>query len=248
MALQNNQRRSRQLEAIGKLSPAVAHDINNLLSGILGYSQIVLTDPAVGYLKPHVAEIEKAGKRIASLVRILQVFRHRSVYSPETLNLNNVIQEMEKYFPLIIGSHIDFCSFKDPELWPVRTDLAQIRQALISLAIDMPDVLPHGGAVSLETRNFQGIQEPNREIPDKQEPSVLIILSATGATVSAKAFLNSSEGDTSTKGTSEELISETETTAEIIHLCGGRLSIYNREEHKLTVHLSLPAAVAESVC
>jgi two-component system cell cycle sensor histidine kinase/response regulator CckA len=247
MTLQNNQRRSRQLEAIGKLSPAVAHDINNLLSGILGYSQIVLTDPAVGYLKPHVAEIEKAGKRIASLVRILQVFRHRSVYRPETLNLNNVIQEMEKYFPLIIGPQIDFCSVKDPELWSVRADLAQIRQALISLAIDMPDILPQGGAVSLETRNFPGIPVPSRKIPDKQEPTVLIILSATGASVSDKLFLNSSEGDTSTTSTSDEMISETATTAEIIYLCGGQISINNREEHKLTVHISLPAAVAESV-
>lgn len=242
MALHNIKRHSRQLEAIAKLSPAVAHDINNLLSGILGYSQIILTDPAVGYLKPYAVEIEKAGKRIASLVRILQVFRHRSFNRPETLNLNNIIQEMEKYLPLIVGPRIDFCFIKDPELWPVNVDLAQIRQALITLAIDMLDVLPQGGAVSLETRNFSRNAESGHEEPKDQKHSVLMILSATGAIVSDQAFLGTSDGNTSTTGASKEIIPETATAAEIIHSCGGKVSINTREDNKLMIQISLPVA------
>lgn len=246
MAQQKDSRRFRQLEAIGKISPAVAHDVNNLLSGILGYSQILLADPAVEYLKPHIAEIEKAGKRIASLIRVLQVFGHKSFYRPETLNLNNVIQEMEKYFPLIMGPQIDFGSFKDPELWPVNIDLAYIRQALIALAIDIQDVLPQGGSVSLETKNFPAPPAPCQQEPDRQEHSVLMVLSATGTVVFEPIFSSSLEGDSSDTAAAMEMISETATAAEIIHFCRGRVSIIEREEHKLALQFSLPAAIEGS--
>ena len=70
---------SPQLEILGKLAPAIAHDINNLLSGILGYSQVIISDPSAGGLKSCAEEIEKAGKRISGLVRFLQIFNQRQL-------------------------------------------------------------------------------------------------------------------------------------------------------------------------
>jgi two-component system cell cycle sensor histidine kinase/response regulator CckA len=241
MAQQLDSRRCRQFEAIGKLSPEVAHDINNLLSGILGYSQILLMDPANEYLRPQVEEIEKAGKRIASLAKILQVFRHKSTYRAEVLNVNHVIQELGKYFPLILGPRIEFCFIKDPALWPVNADLAYIRQALIVLAVDMLDVLPQGGSVTLETRNLPAVSASGQGKADDLKHSVLVILSAAGTVLSDKAFEASLERDLSKPDTSMDTISDAATAAEIIRFCCGQVSLAKREEHNMTIHISLPA-------
>lgn len=188
-------------------------------------------------------EIEKAGKRIASLARILQVFRNKTYYRPETLNLNTVLQEMEKYFPLIMGPQIDFCIMKAPELWSVNIDSAYIRQAFIALAIDLADVLPQGGSVTLETRNFPAAISAGEQEPDDQQDSVLIIISATGSAISDQILSALLEGDSSNTNAPSGKISETATAAEIIRFCRGQVSIIDQEEHKLTLHLSLPAVI-----
>ena len=175
-----NLRYLRQMEAIGRLSGPVAHDINNLLSGILGYSELLLSEPSIEHVKPYVQEISNAGRRIASLARVLLIFSRKYISHPEELNLNNVIEEIENLIPYVVGPAIRFETVKGAELWPVRADSSKIKQALITVAIDIREIMPDGGHFILETRNCSATQNGNRTTPDGQGPYVQITALATG--------------------------------------------------------------------
>ena len=87
MPIDQELRHSRQLQMMGQLSEAVAHEMNNQLSGVLGYSELLLEESLADPLIPHVEEIMKAGKRLASLAHLLLIFREHE-YRPEHFDIN----------------------------------------------------------------------------------------------------------------------------------------------------------------
>ncbi len=91
------------LEAYRKLSGSVTHDINNLLSSILGYSELLRMDISDANLRSSVDEIRTAGKRIASLTQLLSAFTDKYIYRPELLDLNEEISALKKYCADILG-------------------------------------------------------------------------------------------------------------------------------------------------
>lgn len=146
-------RNSRQLETMGRLSEAVAHDINNLLSGVLGYSELLLEENTADSLKPLITELMNSGKRMADLVRLLLVFR-KSDYNPEKLNLNQLISSLKKYMQHIIGFSVTADISLQPELWLINSDPAFTKQIFLSIAAEAREhILPTGRFV-IETRNI----------------------------------------------------------------------------------------------
>jgi hypothetical protein len=143
----------KDLKALQCLSQTVAHDVNNLLSGILGYCELMKCEPVSDSLKPQIEEMWSAGKRIASLIRILLVFSDNYIYRAETLDLNKVLLEIEKLTPRILGSEIRFTTVKAPELWPILADPAKLKLALIALVFDMQYLISNSGHIVFSTGN-----------------------------------------------------------------------------------------------
>ncbi|MBN2337913.1 MAG: hypothetical protein JXP48_05160 [Acidobacteria bacterium] len=156
MTQSDPEKHRRRLEALGRISPAVAHDINNLLSGIMGYSQMAQGDPGKEELNLCLEEIEKAGRRIASLARILQTWSPRAPDQPGTVDLNAVIADLEKYLRLLVGPETRFRFTPTADLPPARADSTLLRRALLGLAVDAASLQLEGGALSLETRPAAG--------------------------------------------------------------------------------------------
>ncbi len=145
---------SQKMEAVGRLAGGVAHDFNNLLTVILGQTDLLLMemskkDPARQALE----EIRQAAKRAASLTRQLLAFSRRQVLQPKLLDLNSVVADMEQMLSRLIGEDVEILSLRDPDLWPVRLDQAQIEQVLLNLAVNARDAMPKGGTVRIETTN-----------------------------------------------------------------------------------------------
>jgi len=236
---------SPELAILGKLAPAIAHDINNLLSGILGYSQIIISDPSAGGLKSFAEEIEKAGKRISGLVRLLQVFNQRQFFE-ELLDLNQIIQEFEKYFPKMIGKNILFSIQKSPKLWPIRADKSRIRQALLLWFSRFQELLPLGGQITLGTENSSSAPNPAEPQAEcKQE--VRIHTEIMGCLAFNPSLLSypSNEAEV-TNGSMQEAKQATISEAEIIHLCGGRIFYDKHSECALSVNFYFPAETSAS--
>jgi nitrogen-specific signal transduction histidine kinase len=229
----------KQIEAVGRMSSPVAHDINNLLSGILGYSELLLNESAIEHLKPYIEEISSAGRRIASLARILLIFSRRSISHLEILDLNEVIQETEKFIPCVLGSQIGFSTVKGTELWPVRADSARIKQILFTLAIDMQEIMPGGGNFVLKTNN---VTTPNAEIATDLQITgnyVRILAMAIGKTVSDMA-LSCVPRIASTPG---EIVN----VLEIIQSLGGNVSVNSKLGEEMKIEIYLPAEASKSI-
>jgi len=166
-----------KMEAVGRLSGGVAHDFNNLLGVIIGYSQLFKRklDPQ-SPLREHAEEIEKAGQRAAALTRQLLAFSRQQVLTPAVLNLNDLVAEMLKMLPRLIGEDIAVSTSLAADLGRVKADHGQIEQVIMNLAVNARDAMPSGGQLRIETANRELDQGYVRHHPGAR-PGQYVMLS-----------------------------------------------------------------------
>ena len=152
--LEEQLRQSQKLEAIGRLAGGVAHDFNNMLTAIGGYTALALEHaPAASQLEGDLDEIRKATDRAALLTRQLLAFSRKQVLMPELLNLNGVVLELETMLRPLIGEDISLTTQLDPALGPIEADPGQLHQVVMNLVVNAKDALPDGGSISIVTAN-----------------------------------------------------------------------------------------------
>ncbi len=140
--LEDQFRQSQKVQAIGQLTGGVAHDFNNILTAIIGYSELALnTLPTTSLQASQVTEIRKAAHRAAGLTRQLLAFSRKQVLQPRVLELASVIAEMDKMLRRLLGEQIDFVTVVHPALGNVKADLGQIEQVLLNLAVNARDAM-----------------------------------------------------------------------------------------------------------
>jgi len=149
-------RQAQKMEAIGQLAGGMAHDFNNVLTAISGYSELMLTDadPPASQ-RADLEGIQEAVNRGATLVRQLLAFSRRHPLNPEVLNLNTVIADLEKMLYRLLGEDVELVTKLDPALEQVLVDEGQIQQILMNLAVNARDAMPEGGRLTIETTNVQ---------------------------------------------------------------------------------------------
>ncbi|MDX9752979.1 MAG: PAS domain S-box protein [bacterium] len=145
---------AQKMESVGRLAGGVAHDFNNMLNVILGYSDLLLLETT---LKPSLhqplEEIRKAAQRSADLTRQLLAFARKQTVSPKVLNLNETIEVTLKMLRRLIGEDIDLHWSPSPTIEPVRIDPTQIDQILTNLAVNARDAIGTTmGRITIETR------------------------------------------------------------------------------------------------
>ena len=145
---------AQKMEAVGRLAGGVAHDFNNALSVITGYTQLLLPTLAPeDARRKQVEEIGKAGARAASLTRQLLAFSRKQVIQPVLLDLNAVVSDVDKMLRRLVGEDIDLTIIRDSKLKSVKADRGQIEQILMNLAVNARDAMPQGGKLIIETTN-----------------------------------------------------------------------------------------------
>lgn len=154
--LERQLRMAGKMEAVGRLSGGIAHDFNNLLGVIIGYSQVLKRRLEPGNaLREHVEEIEKAGQRAAALTRQLLAFSRQQILSPSVLRLNDLVLDMVKMLPRLLGEDIAVNTSLGQELGRVKADQGQIEQVIMNLAVNARDAMPEGGKLRIETANVE---------------------------------------------------------------------------------------------
>jgi two-component system, cell cycle sensor histidine kinase and response regulator CckA len=145
---------SQRLEAVGKLSGGVAHDFNNILGVIIGYSEALQQMmPADDPMREAVDEIEKAGRRAAALTQQLLAFSRKQVLEPKVLDLNSIVADVEKMLRRLIGEDLELEIVPASALGRVKADRGQIEQVILNLAVNARDAMPNGGKLKIETMN-----------------------------------------------------------------------------------------------
>jgi two-component system, cell cycle sensor histidine kinase and response regulator CckA len=152
--LEEQLRQSQKLEAIGRLAGGVAHDFNNMLTAIGGYTALALEHARIGStLHGDLEEIRKATDRAAMLTRQLLAFSRKQVLMPELLNLNGIVLELESMLRPLIGEDVQLTTQLDPKLGPIEADPGQLHQVVMNLVVNARDAMPSGGAITIVTAN-----------------------------------------------------------------------------------------------
>jgi PAS domain S-box-containing protein len=151
--LQEQLLQSQKMESVGRLAGGVAHDFNNMLAAILGYTELTLdymTPPGAQH-RECLLEIQKAGERAKSLTRQLLAFGRKQVLEFKAIDLNQVIRDFEKLLKRLIGEDIQINTHLSPALPLIMADISQIEQILLNLAINARDAMPRGGLLTIDT-------------------------------------------------------------------------------------------------
>ncbi|MBN1424080.1 PAS domain S-box protein [Candidatus Fermentibacteria bacterium] len=144
---------AQKMESVGRLAGGVAHDFNNQLQVIFGYTTF-----AQKHVDPHeplyadLEEIRKAAQRSADLTRQLLAFARKQTIAPEVLDLNVTIESILKMLRRLIGEAIDLAWLPGKNLWPIKVDPAQIDQILANLCVNARDAIGGVGKITIETR------------------------------------------------------------------------------------------------
>ena len=152
--LETRVRKSQRVEAFGQLTGGVAHDFNNMLSVVIGYSQILMEEAGddeerLSFLR----EIEKAALRASSLTNQLLAFSKPPEVRKGTLQLGEVLQDLSKMLRRLLGDSIKLKMETGKSLWPVQADRSQIEQVFINIAVACREAMGEGGEVFLVTEN-----------------------------------------------------------------------------------------------
>ncbi len=152
---QEAQLRQRQkIEAVGRLAGGIAHEFNNLLTSIIGYSDMLTRRlEADQGLHRYASRISQVADRAALLTRQLLAFSRLETLQPEVLDCNAVVRDTDKMLRPLIGEQNTLrCQLPDA-LWHVRVDPMQLQQLLINLVVNARDAMPHGGTIVIRTAN-----------------------------------------------------------------------------------------------
>jgi len=156
LSLQEQLRQAQKMEAVGQLAGGVAHDFNNLLTVIKGYSQLSLFDlKEDNPLWGNIQEIEKASQRATDLTRQLLAFSRRQILDLKVVDLNVLLEDLEKMLRRIIGEDITLATLLSEGLGKVKVDPGQIEQVILNLAVNARDAMPSGGKLTIETANVE---------------------------------------------------------------------------------------------
>ncbi len=230
--LEDQLHHSQRIEAMGRLAGGVAHDFNNLLMVIAGHSQMLLDsmlpgDPA----RDDLEQVVKAAERATDLTRQLLAFSRRHTVKPALVDLNVLVQQMERMLRRVLGENILFVTALSAVSTSVYADPGQIEQVILNLILNARDAMPQGGTLTLQTAFASNVSNSGR--------SVVLSVSDTGAGIDADVLSHVFEPFFTTKehGTGLGL----STSYGIIKQAGGEIDVDSKPGVGTSFRISLPA-------
>jgi len=167
-------RQAEKLEMVGRLAGGVAHDFNNVMTGVLLYCDLLISVLDREHrARSYAEEIRQAGIQATGLARQLLSVARQSKPLPHPISLNEISEGMRSLLTRMIGENIHLKLHLDPDLGLVKLDPAQAQQILLNLVLNARDALPEGGHITVETGNchvqvlsdVDGLNIPNPTLP-----------------------------------------------------------------------------------
>ena len=184
-------RQAQKLEVIGQLTGGVAHDFNNLLTAVLGNLELAMLRTQDKKLLQILGSASTAAARGAKLTEQLLAFARKQHLAPRVVNLNEIISHMGDLLFQTIGATVRIETVLEKDLWAVMIDVTQLELVILNLAINGRDAMPHGGRLTVATRNIGASDRIRPEaLPVRDYAAISVTDTGTGMTqdVVAKAF------------------------------------------------------------
>jgi PAS domain S-box-containing protein len=152
-SLEDQLRQAQKMEAVGRLAGNIAHDFNDLLGAIAGFSDVASSVPALGPARERLEKVKRATERAVGLVDRLLAFGRRQTLSPKVLDVNALIGELEHIVLGLMREDVALQLSLDERLALVKADPAQLQQALVNLVVNAREAMRAGGRLRLTTAN-----------------------------------------------------------------------------------------------
>ena len=250
--LEGSLRQAQKLEAIGQLAGGVAHDFNNVLTAVIGYSDLLQAETRPGTpLHDGLVEIRKAGDRASQITRQLLAFSRKQILQPRVIDVNALVADLEKMLRRVVYEHVQMVTRLAPDVGRIRADPTQIEQVLVNLAVNARDAMPKGGTLTIETANatLDG-HYPQRHDPVVPGAYVLLSVNDTGVGMDRATQERLFEPFFTTKGVGKGTGLGLATAYGVVSQSGGHIWVYSEPGHGTTFKIYLPrvyedAAVAD---
>ncbi|MGD8453205.1 MAG: PAS domain S-box protein [Phycisphaerae bacterium] len=245
--LQEQLQHAQKLESIGLLAGGVAHDFNNILTAVIGHTELAVDEletrfPAADAALESVREIERNAQRAAALTRQLLAFSRRQVMRPEVLDLNATLRDVEKMLRRLITENITLQLHCAADLHAIKADPGQLEQVILNLVVNARDAMPEGGQLALETRNVL-LEDTQVAMPPDllSGPYVLLAVSDTGCGMDRATRERIFEPFFTTKTLGQGTGLGLSTVYGIVKQAGGHIIAYSELNRGTTFKIYLPA-------
>ena len=239
-------RQAQRMDAVGRLAGGVAHEVNNMMTAILGFTDLLL-DSAHAPADPRndLLQIRKAAGRAAMVTSQLLAFSRRQLLRPHVLDVNRVLAELDPMLLQLLGEDKQLTTRLEPGLWPVHADRGQLEQVVINLALNARDAMPHGGRVSIESANVvldeqYALRHPGVAIAGG--PYVRLVVSDTGGGIPLDVQPRIFEPFFTTKPVGQGTGLGLSMVYGIVKQSGGFVWVYSEPGHGTAFKLYLPRA------
>ena len=235
-------RQTQKMEAVGHLAGGIAHEFNNYLAIVMGYTEL-LERETVGNdsLRLSLSEIKGASQKVASLTRQLLAFSRKQVIEPMEVDLNATVWETHKLLRRLIPATIDLIPKLQGDLGKVKADPAQIQQILINLVINARDSLPEGGQIVIETAEVELDEEyASRQLEVQPGQYEMLSVTDTGIGMDRETLSHIFEPFFTTKEEGKGTGLGLSTTYGIVKQSGGHLTVASVPGKGSTFRIYLP--------
>jgi len=231
---------AQKMEVLGMLAGGVAHDFNNILAVIMGYSNLIASDLAPDNPhKKYAEEIQHATERAAGLTRQLLVFSRKQTVQPVVLDINDVVKDLDQMLRRLIDENIEMTIISEKQIGRIKADPGFIGQVLMNLVINARDAMHNGGKLTISTKN---VTLDESHTPTGAIPGDHVMLSVcdtgTGMTDEVKAHLFEAFFTTKPRGKGTGLGLATCQT--IVHQSGGYIGVYSEVGKGTTFKIYFP--------
>ena len=246
-SLESQLMQAQKLESVGRLAGGVAHDFNNMLAVILGYSELALQElPPQDGMFQTMEQIQDAAERAKGLTRQLLAFARKQVLEMKNLDLNEVLSNFNKMIQRLIGEDIKIDMSLADQLPLIDADPAMMEQVLLNLAVNARDAMPDGGTMTIETREVsldQGYATAKFEVTPGDY--VMLAVTDTGLGMDEQTRQKIFEPFFTTKGAAEGTGLGLATVYGIVKQHGGNIWVYSEPGQGATFKVYFPVAQGE---